>query len=118
MPIFWSDSWTMYNLKRVRWCVDLIEMWEVSSPWGQVNRLGVGVMSHIIFMGLGEAEVGALNSYEGKGGASLKKGGQSIPMEGVDHSTILYELPTYFSLFWYKEFYDMHYIRFLFVKTS
>ena len=74
MPIFWSDSWTMYNLKRVRWCVDLIEMWEVSLPWGQVNRLGVGVMSHIIFMGLGEPEVGALNSYEGKGGASLKKG--------------------------------------------
>ena len=113
----------MYNLKSVRWCVDLIETWEVSLPWGQVNRLGVGVMPHIIFMGLGEAEVGALNSYSEfnsreRWGKPQRRGGQSIPMEGVDHSTILYELPTYFSLFWYKEFYDMHYIRFLFVKTS
>ena len=32
---------------------------------------------------------------------------------GVDLSVILSQLATYFHLFWFKEFYDVHYIKLL-----
>ena len=49
---------------------------------------------------------------------SQEGGGACTVYGGVYSSGILSELPTYFSLFWSKELYDMHCIMFLLIKTS
>ena len=79
---------------------------------GQVNRLGVGgnnvccLVIVVIFMGLGDVEVGGLNSSYGgklKGRHPQSKRGEGNFYGGVDPSAVLSELPTCLRLYWCKK---------------
>ena len=80
-----------------------METWGVILAWGQVNRLGVEgncVYGFVMVLGLGGPKREGVYSMK-EMGASHKEGDNFY--RGVDPLTSLSELPTYFSLFWYKK---------------
>ena len=90
-----------------------------SVAWGQVNRLGVEETMYVAFSLL--LYLWDLEKQKGKGfkviiwrgkGKSHKEReflwGPQKTTQGVDPSTSLSELPTYFSHFWCKKIYAQH----------